>query len=280
MKLIELWHFNAGNAIHDLVFSDNGNLGVSSINGCALVLDPKGKFLEGICRRGWMNDASFCCGKFGFINYDDHVYITDENGNLIKKVYVGRYDKAITMTEDGFMACRYRCAFFDFDGNKLCDFGVGWVRSGPSYYKGYWYVADGNKKKLLIVKNGKVINEIGYGERAYDTAVCGRYLAVSTHYHLYLYDLCDRENPNQLWEARGLWEASKIAFSPDCKHIAVANIKNHKLKIYDIEGNLVLDKEYNQHRSWHNEVWAVAWWKDRLAVGLANGDVYMYKVVF
>ncbi len=26
---------------------------------------------------------------FGFINFDDYAYITDENGNLIKKVYVG-----------------------------------------------------------------------------------------------------------------------------------------------------------------------------------------------
>ncbi len=53
-----------------------------------------------------MDGASYSNGRFGFINFDDYAYITDENGNLIKKVHVGV------------------------------------VYNGPSYYQGYWYVAD------------------------------------------------------------------------------------------------------------------------------------------
>ncbi len=63
-----------------------------------------------------------------------------------------------------------------------------------------------------------------------------------------------------------------MTFSPDCKYIAVADWNNNKLKIYDINGNLVLEKEYNM------EVVSVAWWMDRIAIGLGDGRIYVYKV--
>jgi len=124
----------------------------------------------------------------------------------------------------------------------------------------------------LIVKDGSVVNEIGYGEGALDTAVCGKYLAVSTDSYLYLYDLSDPENPRELWRVGGVNLVFQVAFSPDCKYIAVADLLNHKLKIFDIKGNLVLEKDFGK------EVWSVAWWKDRIAVGLDGGDIYVYKV--
>ncbi len=63
-----------------------------------------------------------------------------------------------------------------------------------------------------------------------------------------------------------------MAFSPNCKYIAVADGDNYKLKIYDINGNLVLEKDFN------SGVVSVAWWKDRIAVGLDDGTIYVYKV--
>jgi len=143
MSLFQLWHYKAGGLIEGLAFSDNGHLGAASNDDCAYVFDPNGNLLNKVCGNDGMSDASYCCGRFGFVNLDNYTYITDQNGNLIKKMYVGYdYDNAITMTEDGFVACHYRCALFDLNGNKLWDLDVGWVGNGPSHYNGYWYVAD------------------------------------------------------------------------------------------------------------------------------------------
>jgi len=134
-----------------------------------------------------MENVSYCCKRFWFLNTDDYAYTTDQSGNLIKKVHVGgAYDDAITMSKDGFVACYDRCALFDLNGNKLWDLDVGEVWYGPSHYNGYWYVAD-EDGKLLIVKDGSVVKEISYGccKDVHDTAVCGKYSPVSTVTHLY-----------------------------------------------------------------------------------------------
>ena len=271
--LSRIWSYETGDAIQGLAFSDNGNLGTSPQNKCAYILDPDGKLLNKVCGEKKMAGASYSNGRFGFINVDGHVYITDENGNLIRKIHVGNdYKHSITMTPNGFVACGDRCAFFDFNGDKLWDVDVLWVENGPSYYQGYWYAADWNK--LLIIKDGKVVKRIEYGEDSFNTAVCGKYLAVSTKYHLYFYDLSNPKNPREIWKVEGFNLASQVAFNPDCKYMAVADNDNQKLKIYDINGNLVLEKKYDTY------VISVAWWKDRIAVGPWNGRIYVYRVGF
>jgi len=244
--MFELYKIKFDKSIYDITFSDNGNLGVTS--DCAYVFDQSGYLLNKICGKYGMHDASYCCGRFGFINSDFHAYITDQNGNLIKKVYVGdKYYNAITMTEDGFVACRRKCALFDFNGNKLWDVNVGRVENGPSYYKGYWYVADWGLGKLLIIKDGKIIKKIHYGKIANDTAVCGKYLAVSTEHHLYLYDISDPENPKEIWKVGGFNVARQVAFYSNCRHIAVTDKYNKKLKIYNINGDLLFEMEYKEY---------------------------------
>ena len=273
MRLTQLWHYKLSNSIEGLAFSENGNLGAALWNNCAYVFGPDGNLLNKICQYGGMSGVSYCCGMFGFIGWDGHAYITDENGNLIAKVFVGDcYDHKITMTEDGFVACRKGCAFFDFDGNKHWDLETGEVYNAPSYYNGYWYVASDSWKRLLISKYGKVINEISYGSSAYDTAVCGKYLAVTTNFYLHLYDLSDPANPRKLWRVGELDWVRQVAFSPDCKYIVVADSNKWKLEIFDIEGNLILDKSFGDY------VWSVTWRADRIAVGLRKGDIYVYKV--
>jgi len=268
-----LWSYEVGSTINGLAFSDNGNLGVSSWNKCAYTLNPNGNFLNKVCGNGFMYDVSYSDGRFGLINFDGHAYITDENGNLIKKVHVGSdYDHAITMTPNGFVACLNKCAFFDFDGNKLWDVDVGGVTNGPSYYKGYWYVADLSWNKLLIIKDDSIVRKISYGEGAYDTAVCGNYLAVSTHYHLYLYDLKDPRDPKEIWKIGKFSNAKQVVFSQNCKHVAVADSYSDKLKIYDIDGNPVLEITYR------DSVGSVAWRRNKLAVGLNDGKIYAHEV--
>ena len=280
--LTRFWSFNTNKItkrIHGLAFSSNGNLGAASHDGCAYIFDPNGNLLNRVCGNDWMVGASYSNGRFGFINNDGYAYITDENGNLIKKIHIGYdYDYLITMTPNGFMACKWMCAFFDFKGNKLWDMVIDHVYNGPSYYKGYWYVAD--NYKLLIIKDGKKVAKIvkrilyeyndGY-ESVRDTAVCGRYLAVLTDLHLYLYNLRKPKNPREIWNKGELEMPKEITFSSDCKYIAVAGDDDNKLKIYDIRGNLVLDKSFGSY------IISVAWWRDRIAVGLLDGRMYVYR---
>jgi len=273
VRLSQLWHYKAGDLIEGLAFSDNGHLGAASWDNCAYVFDKDGNLLNKVCGNGWMTDASYCCGRFGFVNRDEHVYITDQNGNLIKKVHVGiDYDYAITMTEDGFVACYNKCALFDYNGNKRWDLLVGYVANGPSYYKGCWYAAEFGRGKLFVVKDGREVKEIRYGEYAWDTAVCDKYLAVGTSFHLYLYDLSDPANPRELWNIKWVLGTHQAAFSQDCKYIAVVEEYNCKLKVFNLKGNLVLKKDFG------SSVYSVAWWRDRIAVGLWSGDIYVYKV--
>ena len=263
--------------IRSLAFSDTGNIAVVPFERCAYVFNSNGNLLNKVCGSSWMYDASYCCGRFGFINNDEHAYITDERGNLIKKIEVGDdYRTAITMTSKGLVACWKRCALFNFNGIKKWDVNVGWVSNGPAYYKGYWYVADWRWDKLLIIKDRKIINSISYREGAYDTAVCGKYLAVVTNTHLYLYNLNDLANPSEIWSIGGIDGGWQVASSPDCRYIAVAGSDEHKLKVYNINGNLVLEKYYRDQRE--DKVTSVAWWKDRIAVGLRDGRVYVYSV--
>jgi len=279
MKLVQLWHYKTGGPIEGLAFSDKGNLGVASWDGCAYVFDQNGNLLSKVCGKYSMHDASYCCGRFGFVGVDDYAYITDQNGDLVKKIHVrDDYDMAITMTKDGFVACKYRCALFDLNGNKFWDLEVGRVYNGPSRYQGYWYVADWVWGELLIVKDGSVVKEMSYGESAWDTTVCDKLLAVSTDSHLYLYDLSNPENPREIWRIGGFEKAYQVAFGPDCKYVAVADTWNHKLKIFSIGGDLVLEKEYNQYGDDNDDVVSVAWWRDRVAVGLYGGDVHVYKI--
>jgi len=267
LKIIEM-----NEAIYSLAFSDSRNLGVV-LNKCAYVFNQNGNLLNKVCGNNIMKDVSYCCGKFGFVNWDDYAYITDENGKLIKKVHVGKdYDNAITMIKDGFVACEWGCAFFDFNGNKKWDLGVGGVSSGPSYYKGYWYVADWYWKELLIVKDGNVINKINNDKSAESTAVCGKHLAVSTETHLYLYDISNPTNPKELWNVGGFNGAYQVTFSSNCKYIAVADKYNKKLKFFNIEGDLIFEKKYG------SKVLSVAWKDDRIAVGTET-DLFVYSTL-
>ena len=271
-SLLQLWSHKTEDKNISLVFDENGNLGVASFDGCAYIFDPNGNLLNKVCGNGAMHGVSYSNKKFGFVNQDNNVYITD-NERLIKKVYVGNdYDSTITMIPNGFVVCWDRCAFFSFDGNKLWDVDVGYVANGPSYYKGYWYVADISWKRLLIIKDGEVVNSIAYDGSVRDTTVCDKYLAVSTWAHLHLYNLSDPDKPIEIWKGGLFWDAYQITFDPHCNYIAVADAGNGKLKIYDINGNLILKKGFD------SPVFSVAWWKDKIAVGLNDGRIYVCEV--
>ena len=263
--------------IEALAFSDTGNLAVAPFENCAYVFDPNGNLLSKVCGKRYMLDVSYCCGKFGFISYDGYVYITDENGNLIKEIKVGyACNSAITMRPNGFVACGKICAFFDFNGKEKWYAYVESVHNGPAYYKGYWYVANCGYDEgfmLIVIKDGRHVRLIGPDECADDSAICDKYLAVVNGAYLRLYDLSNPEDPKEIWKVPAFFYGKQVAFSPDCRYIAGTD--KHELKIYTIHGQLAGMKHYGY--SDKNEVTAVAWWKDRIAVGLRDGRVYVYR---
>ena len=263
-------------AFASISFSDKGNLAIVSDDSCAYIVSKDGMSISSVCGIGSMYYVSSASGMFAFTNGDYHVYITDEYGNLIKKIYVDwGYSDAVALLPDGFMACGPRgCVYFDLDGHKHWHVKAGCIIfNAPSYHQGYWYLASTSFMGYVsIIREGKYIRNLVFKETAFDTAVCNNYLAVSTKRYLYLYDISDPENPREIWNVGGFDRAFKIAFSPDCDYIAVADKNNRKLKIYDINGNLAFEKHYG------DEVVAVDWWKDRIATGLEDGTVEVFTV--
>lgn len=277
MNLTLLWSYRAGYSIDDLAFADNGNLAVApSVTNCAYVFSPNGTILNKVCG-GWeMYDVSYCCGVYAFVNWDQYVYVTYKNGTVIEKFLIGSdYNRAVSLVWDGFVACNDKCGFFSFKSNMTWSVDVKAVDNGPAYYEGFWYVPNWLNWTLTIISNstGYVPNSLFLGESVWDAKVCNDYLAVSTRTRLFLFSLKNNvTHPRELWRVRGFNNAYQIAFSPDCKYIAVADKDNKELKIYDINGTLVFSKAFGSN------VNAVDWWMDRIAVGLNNGNVYVYKV--
>ncbi|ALU11573.1 hypothetical protein EYM_02635 [Ignicoccus islandicus DSM 13165] len=281
LSLTELWSYVAHGITVGIAFSEDGKMGIAPAwDGCAHILDPDGNLINKFCGKSSMDDVSYLNNKFGFVNFDGYAYILNPDGTLWKKIYVGSdYGEAIVMLPNGFIACWYRCAYFDFNGNEHWDINVGVVEYRPSVYNNYIYIADMSWDKLIVVElnSGNIVKEITYDEPVDDTAVCGKYLAVTTDHYLYLYEIDDPLNPRELWKASGFdnsgsYERGGIAFSPDCRYLAVADRGNNELKLFNVRGELVLTKEFP------SGVWSVAWWNDRIAIGLGNHEVHVYKL--
>ncbi len=279
LNLTKLWKYHTDGSIVSLTFSDNGNLGVASWVGCYYVFDLEGKLLGKGCGSGSMDYVSFSNGLFGFVCGDDYAYIAYENGTLLKAIRLEpEYVYTLTMLPDGFIACGFRCAYFDFDGNKVWDVDVSWVHNAPRVYANYVYVADHDQDALLLLslENGTILKKWDFEESPYGVDICNNYLALATASHLYLYKIQSPTKLVELWSVGGLRQGWQVSFSPDCKYVAVTDKgevidgSGGKLRIYSVSGTEVFEKSYG------TEVYSVAWFNDRIAVGLGNDTVIVY----
>jgi hypothetical protein len=242
-----------------------------------MFFDSNGNLIKSKCGSDEMTDASYSNGIFAFTNYDDYVYLYDASRRTWTYVYVGdEYDDAITILPNGdFIACQTRCAYFrklwwsrwGSEWSKKWDVDVGKVVNGPAVYNNsYAYIPDTYGKVLIVnIGSGRKEAEMSFAGKVYDVAICKNYLAVSTENSLYLYKISNPTDPTSLWRVEGFNDAVSVTFSPDCKYIAVADSKNAKVKVYDINGNMILEKEIGTFR--HPKPLSVAWWFNRLAVG-------------
>ncbi|UXD22047.1 hypothetical protein IPA_01165 [Ignicoccus pacificus DSM 13166] len=272
-------------AFNNITFEPNNSI---LHNGHIYILDINGSLVEQYNVKGEMEDASYCCNKFGFVNLDDYAYIYDLSTGTWKKVYVGDdYDRAITMLKNGFLAGCCNLAYFDFQGHKRWDVSMNYIVNGPAVYKGYVYVPQYagtmNALRILKLSDGGEVRTIEFNERVLDAQVCGNYLALGTAHHVYLYDISDPTNPRELWNYNGIarscnggycYGAWNVAFSPDCKYLVSADYEDQKIHLFDVQtGKQVLERRFE------SSVGEVAWWRNRIAVGLENGKVYVFKLI-
>ncbi|UXD22838.1 hypothetical protein IPA_08795 [Ignicoccus pacificus DSM 13166] len=258
------YHANVSSpALPKVILSEEGYLGAAS--GPAIILDPNGHLVSEEYGGYAMNDVSYCCNKFGFVNGDGYVYIYDLSTRTWKKVYVGvDYNQAITMLKDGFLAGGVNLAYFDFNGNKRWDVSMNYIVNGPAVYKGYVYVPrEGGGLTILKLSDGSEVKTIKFSESVWDAQVCGHYLALGTAHHVYLYDISDPTNPRELWNHDGIGGAYSVAFSPDCRYLVSADADDWKIHIFDVQsGKQVLERMFESY------VGSVDWKGDKIAVGL------------
>ena len=256
--------------VRALTFGESGTLVAVSMEKYAHVFDKDGNLLNRVRGGDYMNDISYCCGKFAFTNEDGNLYLTDEFGKLIDKMHLGSaYSNKVLLTRDGFLACRFKCAFFDVEGNIRWCINAGGYVSGIARSGDYWYITENDWNKLLVVKDGEALTATLYGEPPNAVASCGTRLLVATRYWLHLYDLSNPEDPEEVWSVESSDENRRVAFSPDCKYMAVA--KETGLFIYDLDGTLIERKQIRGAN-------AVAWQGDRIAVGTTDGIITIFSV--
>ena len=268
LSLVEWGRFKLSN-VEDVVFGDSGELGVCAGN-CAYVINQRGEVLAKACGTLSMSDASYCCGTFAFANYDGFVYMF--NGTGWRRLFVG-YADALSLLPNGLVACGENCVYSDFNGTKGWVLRIGWADNGPSVHGKYIYVADWRWGALLVINvgSGKLVT-VKHKEPLWDTAVCGDLLAVSGENHLYLYNVSDPTAPRLLWRKGDMLWGKRVAFSPDCKYIAVDDALHGVLKVFDADGRLVLKKDLKTF------IQAVAWWENKVAVALDSGEILIYLV--
>lgn len=277
LSLVELWSYNVGGRIRALAFSSNGKLGVVSPSGnCVYIIDREGNLHSQKCNVGTVYDVSYCCNKFGFVNWDRRVYLYDLDNEEWNSIEIDlSYGQSLSLSSEGILVCGLtNCELINYDGAKVWEDQTGALRS-PSHYEDLWYIP--GDSYLFIVRNvdGTIVKKLRFDpfDEIISDSICRTYLAVGTSSHLYLTTISDNPlEPVVLWSVSGLLGVNDIAFSPDCKYLAVTDSYHRKLVIYDNKGDLVAEKSFNYF------VDSVAWWYDRIAIGLDDGTIIVYKV--
>ncbi len=292
ISLTQLWMFKTSDEIRALAFSNDGLLGVASWDSCAYILDVDGNLISKYCGGDSMDDVSYCCNRFGFVNWDGFAYFYDLSRGIWKKVRVGNsYDAAITLFQNGFLGGFSELAYFNSNGEKRWHINVEYTTNGPVIYNGFVYIPRYDISgccsgigALTILKliDGSEVRTVKFNENVWDVQVCEHYLALGTAHHVYLYDISNPMSPKIIWHSRYLASTCSggscggvysVAFSPDCKYLVGADVNDLEIHVFEVvSGKEVLRKEVE------SGVRVVAWWKNRVAVGLNNGKVYVFKV--
>ncbi len=284
---LRLVRFEERKPLENLTFLWNGALVVAG-KGYYKVYSGKNKPLSKVKINVALSGVSRCCDKFAAMGADGYAYIARDDGTLLMGVRADViYDNTITLLRDGFIACHTGCAYFDFEGKEKWKFrNTSVFGRAVAVHNGYVYVPDSvlNVVHVLRLSDGTEVGQIQERDFTRDTLVCGNYLLVATEYsYLALYDITNPVEPRELWKVESdvYSTAWRAAFSPDCKYIVAAGKRNDLsgpldyrdgLVVFSIDGEVLFETVL-----YEEEIPALDWWRDRLALALDKRTVEVYE---
>ncbi len=77
----------------------------------------------------------------------------------------------------------------------------------------------------------------------------------------------------EVFNISGFAEVWRIAFSPDCKFVAISDYQDKRLAILDVKGRLVDERRFS------SSALGLDWNETTLAIGTKTGDLYIYKTL-
>ena len=264
--VVKLWVFKAGGQINDIAI---GQKEVAIASQCILILNAtNGKPLVQNCTSG-STAVSYSQGSFVFVTSDGLALIY--NGIQLEKALniTSTYANSVkALNRTAFVACYNSCGEFTTAGDLVWSVNNLTVLTDPVVFNKLIVVANSLNDTLLeLDSNGTLVGEIQLNSTPWALASCGKYLAVKTTTSFYLYNTTG----SLVWEVRGLEPYGGVAFSPDCRLVAVA--EGTTVHMFDI-----VEKRELFQISYPLGISDVAWSNDTLVLGFFDGTVYAYRV--
>ncbi len=274
LDLTAEWYFYANGSITSIEFED-GYLGVSSevsfySQGCAYIFLDDGTLIDKKCIYPGFRDVSYCCDKFIFISPNGITYIYDLNAGTWSNLTINNtYAGKVKLLSDGFVACDTYCGYFYFDGTLKWSMPVNQAYSID--FSNVIVVADQSDLLFIDPSNGALLDRLTFNETIYDIKVCSDKLIIGKTTSLTLYSLdADGLPLREEWSYGGLNGVFSVDFSPDCNEVIISDRWNWAFKIFDLGGNLLLDKG-------SSEITAVGW-GNKVATGSLSGSLVVYSL--
>ncbi len=234
------------------------DLGAYLFNGTKAVLLLKGDYVS----------TSSYSNVFAFVRADGKVTLYDVLHKVKVNLKLPNYvAKASKVTRKGLLLCWKSCAFYNFQGKKMWNFDVKEVIGKPAG-EGPFYVPDALANQIYAILNGKLLTNKTVSFPL-SVASCDDLIAVGTWSKVYLFD----NNLDELNVLYGFKRVKDLAFSPDCKYLAIADSLNNRLVIVDMRGSLVKELKFAV------PVNGMDWNGNIMVIGLDDGSVKVYQVL-
>ena len=234
------------------------DVGAYLFNGTKVLLKLNGDYVS----------TSSYSNVFAFVRADGKVTLYD----VLHKVKVNlklpsHVAKASKVTQKGLLLCWKVCAFYNFQGRKLWEFDVKEVIGKPAGEESF-YIPDALANQIYAISGGKLLmnRTVNF---PLSVASCDDLIAVGTWSKVYLFD----KNFDELNVLYGFKRVRDLAFSPDCKYLAIADSLNNRLVIVDTKGTLVKEVRFDV------PVNGMDWKGNVMVISLDNGNVKVYKVL-